>query len=137
MRLNTFTAEPPSLYLDGDSFDAIRVMSRLSCNLPIVTLFEHPTAADLARCILCEATRQAVSLVCFGDAQAAAGSTAVIAVPFGGGDATAYRSLFQGMQDVQVFGVISVTSRSRTLWTSMPCSTPLPPRSKRSAPPAW
>ncbi|MFJ6089037.1 acyl carrier protein [Pseudomonas chlororaphis] len=105
MRLNTFTAEPPSLYLGGDSFDAIRVMSRLSCNLPIVTLFEHPTAVDLARRVLCEATRQAVRLVCFGDAQAAAGSTAVIAVPFGGGDATAYRSLFQGTQDVQVFGV--------------------------------
>ncbi|PMY38539.1 phosphopantetheine-binding protein [Pseudomonas sp. GW456-L14] len=91
--------------LGGDSFDAIRVMSRLSCNLPIVTLFEHPTAVDLARRILCEATRQSVRLVCFGDAQAAAGSTAVVAVPFGGGDATAYRSLFQGTQDVQVFGV--------------------------------
>lgn len=91
--------------LGGDSFDAIRVMSRLSCNLPIVTLFEHPTAADLARRILCEATRQTARLVCFGDAQAAAGSTVVIAVPFGGGDATAYRSLFQGNREVQVFGV--------------------------------
>lgn len=91
--------------LGGDSFDAIRVMSRLSCNLPIVTLFEYPTAADLARRILCETTRQIARLVCFGDAQAAAGSTAVIAVPFGGGDATAYRSLFQGSREVQVFGV--------------------------------
>jgi len=91
--------------LGGDSFDAIRVMSRLSCNLPIVTLFEHPTAAGLARRIVCAATRQAARLVCFGDAQAAAGSTAVIAVPFGGGDATAYRNLFQGNPDVQVFGV--------------------------------
>ncbi|AZC26664.1 MULTISPECIES: alpha/beta fold hydrolase [Pseudomonas] len=91
--------------LGGDSFDAIRVMSRLSCNLPIVTLFEHPTATDLARRILSEATRQAARLVCFGDAQAAAGATAVVAVPFGGGDATAYRNLFQGQQEVQVFGV--------------------------------
>jgi len=72
MRLNTFTAEPPSLYLDGDSFDAIRVMSRLSCNLPIVTLFEHPTAADLARRILCEATRQAARLVIYGHCAGAA-----------------------------------------------------------------
>ncbi|WP_272932377.1 phosphopantetheine-binding protein [Pseudomonas chlororaphis] len=63
--------------LGGDSFDAIRVMSRLSCNLPIVTLFEHPPAAGLSRRILGEATRQTARLVCFGDAQAAAGSTAV------------------------------------------------------------
>ncbi|TFF04788.1 alpha/beta fold hydrolase [Pseudomonas sp. BCA14] len=91
--------------LGGDSFEAIRVMSRLSCNLPIVTLFEHPTAAGLAQRIVRAAARQAARLVCFGDVQAAAGSTAVIAVPFGGGDATAYRNLFQGNPDVQVFGV--------------------------------
>jgi surfactin synthase thioesterase subunit len=91
--------------LGGDSFDAIRVMSRLSCSLPIVTLFEHPTAAGLARRIVCAATRQAARLVCFSDAPAAAHSTAVIAVPFGGGDATAYCNLFQGNPNVQVFGV--------------------------------
>nr|WP_274382420.1 phosphopantetheine-binding protein [Pseudomonas chlororaphis] len=68
--------------LGGDSFDAIRVMSRLSCNLPIVTLFEHPPAAGLSRRILGEATRQTARLVCFGDAQAAAGSTAVTGVSF-------------------------------------------------------
>ncbi len=91
--------------LGGDSFDVIRVMSRLSCNLPIVTLFEHPTAANLARRIICAVTRQAARLVCFGDASAVANSTAVIAVPFGGGDATAYHNLFQGNPNVQVFGV--------------------------------
>lgn len=91
--------------LGGDSFDAIRVMSRLGGDAPIVALFEHPTAEELARHILCENDKNSVRLVALHDESAANGSIAVIGVPFGGGDPTAYRGLFCGNQDVRVFGV--------------------------------
>jgi len=91
--------------LGGDSFDAIRVMSQLGGDMHIVTLFEHPTAEKLARYRLYEATRHGVRLVSLHDESTPSGSIAVVGVPFGGGDPTAYRDLFRGNQDVRVFGV--------------------------------
>ncbi|AUJ59595.1 phosphopantetheine-binding protein [Bacillus velezensis] len=91
--------------LGGDSFDAVRVMSRLGGNLQIVAIFEYPTAEELARYILHNSIRRDVRLVPLHDESTADGSIAVVAVPFGGGDPTAYRDIFRGNQDVRVFGV--------------------------------
>lgn len=91
--------------LGGDSFDAVRVMSRLGGDLHIVALFEHPTAEELARHLLYEATRRGARLVSLHDESTTSGSIAVVGVPFGGGDPTAYRDLFRKNRDVRVFGV--------------------------------
>jgi surfactin synthase thioesterase subunit len=91
--------------LGGDSFDAIRVMSRLDGNLPIVALFEHPTAETLARFRLAKESVAITRLVPLFDQTKTNGPIVVICVPYGGGDPTAYRGLFNEHPDVRVFGV--------------------------------
>lgn len=91
--------------LGGDSFDAVRVMSQLGSNVPIVAIFENPTPEKLARYILDNASRRDARIVPLHDDSISSGSIAVIGVPFGGGDPTAYRDIFRGNQDVRVFGV--------------------------------
>lgn len=91
--------------LGGDSFDAVRVMSRLGGDVQIVAIFEHPTAEELARYILHKSIKRDVRLVPLHDESRADGSIVVVGVPFGGGDPTAYKDIFRGNQDVRVFGV--------------------------------
>ncbi|SEH77056.1 Surfactin synthase thioesterase subunit [Halobacillus karajensis] len=92
--------------LGGDSYDAIRVMSRLGSELHIVAIFENPTAEKLARYILEYATtKREARLIPLHEESSADGTIAVIGVPFGGGDPTAYRDVFRGNENVQVFGV--------------------------------
>ncbi|MBJ7223900.1 MULTISPECIES: alpha/beta fold hydrolase [unclassified Brenneria] len=91
--------------LGGDSFDAIRAISKLGNDLQLVTFFEHPTVEDLAKFILSGQGKTQLRLVPLYDNASACGSTVVIGVPFGGGDPTAYQDLFRRNHDVRVFGV--------------------------------
>ncbi|MDX7988910.1 acyl carrier protein [Xenorhabdus sp. 12] len=91
--------------LGGDSFDAIRVVSRLGGNLQIVSLFENPTVEDLAKYVLSKTNKRSVRLTPLHDKSSSSGSIVVIGVPFGGGDPTVYKDLFRESQGVRVFGV--------------------------------
>ena len=91
--------------LGGDSFDAIRAMSKLGIDAHVVTLFEHPTAETLARYHLCKAEKHSARLVPLNNASMSNASIAVICVPFGGGDPTTYHNLFLEKKDVSVYGV--------------------------------
>ncbi|WP_340621574.1 alpha/beta fold hydrolase [Xenorhabdus budapestensis] len=91
--------------LGGDSFDAIRVVSRLGGNLQIVSIFENPTAENLAKYVLSRNTNRSAQLIPLYDEGSTSGSIAVIGVPFGGGDPTVYKDLFRESQGIRVFGV--------------------------------
>lgn len=91
--------------LGGDSFDAVRVISRLGGNVQIVAVFEHPTAEELAKHLLNKDSMCNVRLVPLHDESAAGGSIAFVGVPFGGGDPTAYRDMFSGNRNVRIYGV--------------------------------
>jgi len=91
--------------LGGDSFDAIRVMSKLDGDLHVVTLFENPTADLLAKYRFYKTEEHRARLVSLNNSSKKNGSVAVICVPFGGGDPTAYKSLFSNKENVNVYGV--------------------------------
>lgn len=91
--------------IGGDSFDAVRVVSRLGGNLQIISLFENPTVGDLAKYILSGAINRSARLIPLYDENSSNGSIVVIGVPFGGGDPTVYKNLFRENRDVRVFGV--------------------------------
>ncbi|OKP97603.1 alpha/beta fold hydrolase [Paenibacillus sp. P46E] len=89
--------------LGADSFDAIRMLSRLGGDMPVVSIFEHPTVEQLAHYLLSNIRRE-VKVISLQESTVG-GSIAVIGVPYGGGDPTAYREMFFEHQNVSVFGV--------------------------------
>ncbi|MDW6003510.1 acyl carrier protein [Vibrio mangrovi] len=91
--------------LGGDSFDAIRVISKLNGKqLPIVTLFENPTVRTFAQFILGNDSTLQARIVCLSD-NSRTEKIAFVGVPYGGGDPTNYKHLFLDNNSVSVYGL--------------------------------
>ncbi|MGW4464799.1 amino acid adenylation domain-containing protein [Micromonospora sp. NPDC004704] len=81
--------------LGGDSFAALRVVRRLDAEVTLIELYQNPTVRGLAA-VLAEKAPRGTGLLhrlTPGDADIGAGGVTVVAVPYSGGNAIAYRPL--------------------------------------------
>ncbi|QKG19890.1 non-ribosomal peptide synthetase [Actinomadura verrucosospora] len=89
----------------GDSFKAIRAVREIDPGLPVVELFKNPTVAALAARLDAGSTEQGGSLHLLGPS-AGTPRLALVCVPYGGGNAVAYRPLADAMPpDVALWAV--------------------------------
>mgnify|MGYP001507842071 CR=1 FL=1 len=91
----------------GDSFDAIRLMSSLDNDLPIITIFENPTPLKLMEYLNGEKVRKFARLIPLKNEKIINHeiNNVFIGVPFGGGDPTSYKNIFKDNDDFMVYGV--------------------------------
>ncbi|SFU55644.1 Surfactin synthase thioesterase subunit [Clostridium sp. DSM 8431] len=91
--------------LGGDSFDAIRVIAKLGNNLRIVDIFENPTAEKLFKYIEGKAYEKKARLVQLKANKSEKKASVVIGVPYGGGDPTIFKNMFEDNDNIGVYGV--------------------------------
>lgn len=105
--LNEVTTESDFFEEGGDSFDALRLMSSLDENLPIVTIFENPTPQKLNDYIKNKDNIKSPRLIPLKSNQDLINKSdiAFIGVPFGGGDPTSYKDIFKYDDKIMVYGV--------------------------------
>lgn len=91
----------------GDSFDALRLMNSLDKELPILTIFENPTPQKLYDYLKRNDNKKAPQLISLKnkDSLVDEGKIAFVGVPFGGGDPTAYKDMFENDNNIMVYGV--------------------------------
>lgn len=91
----------------GDSFDALRLMSSLDKDLPILTIFENPTPKKLCDYLESKNHEKRPRLISLKDENSLVNEAdiAFIGVPFGGGDPTSYKDIFKNDKNVMVYGV--------------------------------
>lgn len=103
--IDTVNKDDDFFKLGGDSFDAIRLMSKLGKAVRVVDIFENPTAEKLADYISAKQINMEVRLVQLNKQVNNENSIAFIGVPYGGGDPTIFRNLFNGNENIKVFGI--------------------------------
>lgn len=91
--------------LGGDSFDAIKLISKLGNSIRIVEVFENPTAEKLAKYIESNQKNKKVDLVRISKKINSESEVAMIGVPYGGGDPTVFKNMFKDNKDINVYGV--------------------------------
>ncbi len=91
--------------LGGDSFSAVSTLTALDLDVPVIDVFDHPTAAALARHAASGATDSSLLRLLRGPAAGTPRYT-VIVVPFGGGEAFVAQPLADAFaNDVATYGV--------------------------------
>ncbi|MFC5943070.1 non-ribosomal peptide synthetase [Micromonospora harpali] len=85
--------------LGGDSFAAVRTMVALDNPVPVVELFKHPTIRGLAERIRTGAGGGTGELLHELTPPGRPATTTVVCLPYGGGNAIAYRPLAQALPE--------------------------------------
>jgi amino acid adenylation domain-containing protein len=79
--------------LGGDSFTAMRMTRQVGAGLRVASVFQHPTVRELSDLLRQPAAADALLYRLPGDRSAAVTRATIVAVPFGGGNASAFREL--------------------------------------------
>lgn len=77
----------------GDSFAAVQIMTELQADVPMVAIFEYPTARSLAEHVSAVDGTQSDSVLTDLSPGADAALPQIVAIPFGGGDAAIAKPL--------------------------------------------
>lgn len=105
LEIDSLEADDDFFGLGGDSFDAIRAISRIDKELKVVALFEHPTAKQLAGYMMASKQETGPRLVALSGDRTVKADLVVVGVPFGGGDPTSYMNLYKSQPKTHVYGV--------------------------------
>ncbi|MEU7907106.1 amino acid adenylation domain-containing protein [Actinoplanes sp. NPDC049118] len=96
--LDAIAIDDSFFQLGGDSFAAVRAMVALDNPVPVVELFKHPTVRGLAGRLRAARAGETELLHELTPAGRAAGTT-VVCLPYGGGNAIAYRPLAEALPE--------------------------------------
>lgn len=91
--------------LGGDSFDAIRLTTKLNEKLQLIEIFENPTAEKLAKHLISGKRENEIRIVSLNNEERNDARTVFVGVPYGGGEATIFRNLFITNKTIKVYGV--------------------------------
>ncbi|GIG87884.1 non-ribosomal peptide synthetase/MFS transporter [Plantactinospora endophytica] len=102
--------------LGGDSFAALRVVRRLDAEVTLIELYQNPTVRALAEVLDARAPRGAGLLhrLTPDDADVDAGGVTVVAVPYSGGNAIAYRPLALALPETWALHAVELPGHDPT-----------------------
>lgn len=102
--------------LGGDSFAALRVVRRLDGEVTLIELYQTPTVGAVAALLTAHAPRAGGVLhrLTMQEADVDAGGVTVVAVPYSGGNAIAYRPLALALPDTWALYAVELPGHDPT-----------------------